>query len=207
MSRTALLRERALVALLAAEVISTTGAQMTWLALPWFVIVTTHSATQTTYVVAAEVIGLGAARLPGRSGPRPPRRASNHDALRRRAGPPDDGDPRAALERGAVVPDLDRRRVLLGALAAPSFAAQKVIVPELLGEGEQQVTEANALFQAANRTTLLAGPALAGVLIGLIGATSVLLVDAATYVVSVALVAGFVPQRPPVAQESRRTGA
>ena len=51
---------------------------------------------------------------------------------------------------------------------------------------------------------MLAGPALAGVLIGLIGATSVLLVDAATYVVSVALVAGFVPQRPPVAQQSER---
>jgi hypothetical protein len=37
-----------------------------------------------------------------------------------------------------------------------------VIVPELLGEDEQRVTEANALFQAATRATLLAGPALAG---------------------------------------------
>jgi len=90
----------------------------------------------------------------------------------------------------------------LGALTAPNFAAQKVIVPELLGEDEQQVTEANALFQAATRTTLLAGPALAGALIGLIGATSVLLVDAATYAVSLALVAAFVPHRPPVVQEA-----
>ena len=65
MSRTALLRDRALVALLAAEVISTTGAQMTWLALPWFVLVTTDSATQTTYVVAAEVIGLALLGFPG----------------------------------------------------------------------------------------------------------------------------------------------
>jgi predicted MFS family arabinose efflux permease len=90
----------------------------------------------------------------------------------------------------------------LGALTAPNFAAQKVIVPELLGEDEQQVTEANALFQAATRTTLLAGPALAGVLIGLIGATSVLLVDATTYLVSLALVAGFVPHRPPIVQDA-----
>ena len=37
----------------------------------------------------------------------------------------------------------------LGALAAPYFAAQKVIVPELLGEDEKRVSEANALFQAA----------------------------------------------------------
>src|SRR5204862_5477324 len=50
----------------------------------------------------------------------------------------------------------------LGSLAAPYFAAQKVIVPELIGEDEQRVGEANALFQAATRVTLLAGPALAG---------------------------------------------
>jgi predicted MFS family arabinose efflux permease len=66
----------------------------------------------------------------------------------------------------------------------------------------QLVTKANALLQAATRTTLLAGPVLAGVLIGVIGATSVLLVDAATYVVSALLVAVFVPQREPV--EERR---
>jgi hypothetical protein len=35
------LRSRPLAALLAAEVLSTTGSQMTWLALPWFVLVTT----------------------------------------------------------------------------------------------------------------------------------------------------------------------
>jgi MFS family permease len=38
---------------------------MTWLALPWFVLVTTHSATQATYVVAGEVIGLALLGLPG----------------------------------------------------------------------------------------------------------------------------------------------
>jgi predicted MFS family arabinose efflux permease len=47
---------------------------------------------------------------------------------------------------------------------------------------------------------------LAGILIGIIGATSVLLVDAASYLVSVVLVATFVPNRPPVEQaaEHRR---
>ena len=65
MSRSELLRERSILALLAAEVISTTGAQMTWLALPWFVLVTSGSATHTTFVVAAEVIGLALLGLPG----------------------------------------------------------------------------------------------------------------------------------------------
>lgn len=202
MSRRALLRQRSFVALLAAEVISTTGAQMTWLALPWFVLVTTHSATQTTYVVASEVIGLALLGLPGgrllgRIGAR--RTMMFCDGVR---APLMLVIPVLHWTGGLSFPVLVAVAFGLGALTAPSFAAQKVIVPELLGEDEQQVTEANALFQAATRTTLLAGPALAGVLIGLIGATSVLLVDAVTYVVSLALVAGFVPHRPPVVQEA-----
>jgi MFS family permease len=64
-SRTELLRDRSILALLVAEVVSTTGAQMTWLALPWFVLVTSGSATHTTFVVAAEVIGLALLGLPG----------------------------------------------------------------------------------------------------------------------------------------------
>jgi predicted MFS family arabinose efflux permease len=80
-----------------------------------------------------------------------------------------------------------------------------VIVPELLGEDESTVSQANALTQAAQRTTMLLGPPLAGVLIGLIGPAPVLVIDAATYVVSFLLVLVFVPSRPPspAAEESR----
>src|SRR5436189_5411492 len=75
MSRTDLFRQRGLVALLVAEVISTTGSQVTWLALPWFVLVTTGSATKTSFVLAAELaglalLGLPAGRLLGRLGAR-----------------------------------------------------------------------------------------------------------------------------------------
>ncbi len=201
MSRTELLRDRSLVALLAAEVISTTGGQMTWLALPWFVLVTTGSATQTTFVVAAEVIGLALLGLPGG-------RLLGRIGARRTMMLCDGA--RAPLM--VVIPVLHFTGGLsfaillavafgLGALSAPYFAAQKVIVPELLGEDEQQITEASALFQAATRTTLLAGPALGGILIGIIGATSVLLIDAGTYIVAVLLVAVFVPRRDPIPQE------
>ena len=95
--------------------------------------------------------------------------------------------------------------LLLGALGAPYFAAQRVIVPELLGEDESTVGQANALSQGAIRTTLLLGPPLAGVLIGVFGAATVLVIDAATYVVSFLLVALFVPsrRRAPAAEESR----
>ena len=81
----------------------------------------------------------------------------------------------------------------IGALATPYGPAQKVIVPELLGEDDTLVTRANALFQSATRTTTLLGPPIAGALIGLIGATAVLVIDASTFCVSFAAVALFVP--------------
>jgi MFS family permease len=201
MSRTELLRQRSVVALLAAEVISTTGGQMTWVALPWFVLVTSGSATKTTFVVAAEVIGVALLGLPGgrllgRLGAR--RTMMLCDGFR---APLMTVIPVLHWTGDLSFPILLTVSFALGALTAPYFAAQKVIVPELLGEDEEQVTEANALFQAATRATLLAGPALAGILIGILGATSVLVVDAATYVVSLGLVAGFVPHRQPVPQE------
>jgi predicted MFS family arabinose efflux permease len=199
-SRTELFSQRGLVALLAAEVVSTTGSQMTWLALPWFVLVTTGSATKTSFVMAAELAGLALLGLPGgrvlgRLGAR--RTMIFCDAAR---APVMLVIPLLHWSGGLSFPVLLAVAFALGSLSAPYFAAQKVIVPELLGEGEQEVSEANALFQAATRTTMLAGPVLGGLLIGVIGATSVLLVDAGSYVVSVLLVAAFVPKRPPAEQ-------
>jgi MFS family permease len=200
-SRSELLHERSILALLVAEVVSTTGAQMTWLALPWFVLVTSGSATHTTFVVAAEVIGLALLGLPGgrvlgRLGAR--RTMMLCDASR---APLMMVIPVLHWTVGITFPVLLAVAFALGALGAPYFAAQKVIVPELIGEDEQRVSEANALFQGATRTTILIGPAVAGLLIGLIGATPVLVIDAATYVVSLFLVGVFVPQRPPAPQE------
>jgi MFS family permease len=199
--RPGLLADRRLAALLAAEVISTTGVQMTWVALPWFVLVTTGSATKTTFVVAAEVIGaavlgLPGGRLLGRLGGR--RTMLLCDGVR---APLMTAIPILHWTGGLTYPILLVVAFALGALVTPYLAAQKLIVPELLGEDEERVTEATALFQAATRATLVAGPALAGILIGVLGATSVLLVDAATYVIAVVLVAVFIPYRPPVQQE------
>lgn len=201
MSRSELLHERSIRALLTAEVISTTGQQMTWVALPWFVLVTTGSATRMSLVMGAELLGLALLGLPGgrvlgRLGAR--RTMIWCDAAR---APIMLVIPVLHWSGGLSFTVLAVVAFALGACSAPYFAAQKVIVPELLGEDEERVTDANALFQAANRTTILLGPVLAGVLIGVIGATSVLVVDAATYVVSVLLVTIFVPRRAAVEQE------
>jgi MFS family permease len=203
---TSVLRSGPLRALLAAEVISTTGVQMTWVALPWFVLLTTGSATRMSVVMAAEAIGLAAVgfpsgRLLNRLGAR--RTMLLCDGLR---GP-----------LMLVIPVLHWADALsfgllaavafaLGALSAPYFAANRMILPELLGENETVVSQANALFQGATRITLLLGPVTAGVLIGVIGAPSVLVVDAATYVVAVLLVGLFVPATTPVRADGEDRG-
>ena len=92
----------------------------------------------------------------------------------------------------------------LGAFSAPYFAAQRSVVPEVLGEDERLVGKANAYLQGATRVTMLLGPALAGVLIAWLGAPSVIVIDALTYVVSFALVGAFVRSvAPPVPRKER----
>jgi len=198
MDAPSLLKNGPLRALILAEIISTTGSQMTWLALPWFVLTTSGSATRMSFVVAAEVIGMGLLTLPGsrvlaRLGAR--RTMLVCDGVRA----PVIALVPALYWTGALsFPLLLAIAFAAGAMTAPYFAAQKVIVPELLGEDEQVVTQASALTQASTRVTLLLGPVLAGVLIGVIGAPGVLILDGATYVVAVLLVGLFVPRRRPL---------
>jgi MFS family permease len=203
---TSILRSRPIRALLAAEVISTTGAQMTWVALPWFVLITTGSATRMSVVLAAEAIGLAAVGFPSgrllhRLGAR--RTMLLCDGIR---GPLMLVIPvlywAGSLPFGVLVVV----SLALGAVSAPYFAANRLILPELLGEDESTVSQASALFQSATRITLLLGPVTAGVLIGVIGAPAVLVVDAATYVVAVLLVAVFVPGTEPVQGDEEDNG-
>src|SRR5213596_3437005 len=64
---TGVLRSVPLRALLLAELVSTTGSQMTWVALPWFVLVTTHSPGWMSLVVAAEAAGYAVFGIPSGS--------------------------------------------------------------------------------------------------------------------------------------------
>ena len=70
-----ILRNRTVVALLVAEVVSTTGSQMSAIAIPWFVLVTTDSATRMSWVAATEIAAMGifgilSGRLATRAGAR-----------------------------------------------------------------------------------------------------------------------------------------
>jgi MFS family permease len=191
-SRTALLREPALLALLARDVVSMAGSQMTWVALPWFVLTTTGSATRMAVVVAVEaaalgIVGFASGNLAARLGPR--RTMLLCDAAR------------APLM--ALIPALHFTGFLsfplllvlvfaVGAFGTPSFASKAAILPDIVGEDEGVLGEANALLQVSQRLSFVLGPPLAGVLIGLMGATTVLLIDAATFAAGFLLIALFV---------------
>jgi MFS family permease len=192
-----LLRTRGLVPLVAAEAVSALGSQMTFLALPWFVLVTTGSPARMSVVLAVELapvalLGIPSGALIARLGAR--RTLILADAAR------------APLV--AAIPVLHELGLLtfplllvlvagVGCFLAPSFSAQRLILPELLGDDERTVALGNALLEGVPRLMALLGPAAAGVLIAVLDAPSVLYVDAATFVVSAAVLALLVPARPP----------
>ena len=60
----ALLRRPGLGALLVAEIVSSLGSQMTFLALPWFVLATTGSATRMGVVLAVELVPVALLGIP-----------------------------------------------------------------------------------------------------------------------------------------------
>ena len=205
MSRLELLRDRSLLTLLASETVSVTGSQMTWVALPWFVLTTTHSPGKMTLVLLSESLGLILFGLPGGSlleklGSR--RTMILADGVR---APLTLVIPVLYWSGGLSFGLLLALVFAIGALSTPYFAAQRSIVPELVGEDEVLVGKANVFLQSAQRVTMLLGPATAGVLIALLDAPSVIVIDAATYVVSMLLVAAFVrPQKAvPVEHEER----
>jgi MFS family permease len=200
-ARPPVLRSRPLGALLAAEVLSTTGSQMTWLALPWFVLVTTGSAKQMAFVVAAEaggyaVFGIPSGSLLDRLGAQRTMRLC--DAVR---APLMVLVPVLHWSGELTLPLLAGIAFVLGTASTPYMAAQRVVVAEILDEDETSVERANALLQGATRITMLCGPALGGVLIAAVGSPVVLVIDAASYVVAFVLVTLLVPATRAVREE------
>lgn len=183
------LRQPAIAALLASEIVSSTGSQMSMLAVPWFVLVTTGSVSEMGLVFAAELLpvallGIPAGTLVARLGVR--RTMLAGDGLRA---------PLMALIPLLHLLGLLSFPLLLvlvaagGAFSAPYVAAQRLALPEIVGEDEQLMLRASGLLEAATRTASLLGPAVAGAIIAVIGAANVLWVDAATFAVSLALLA------------------
>jgi MFS family permease len=177
------------------ENISIAGSQMTSIVLPWFVLTTTGSAVRTSLVVAAEMapvafLGLASGTIVSRLGAR--RTMLMSDVCR---GVLLGAIPTLHLLDALSFPILLALVFCIGAFMVPHATAQRVIVPELVGEDEGRVGEVQSLIQVAWAVAGIAGPAIGGVLIGVVGETNVLFIDAAGYAISAALLAGFVHPR------------
>jgi MFS family permease len=201
-----LLRHRGLLAVLVRDVVSVTGSQMTWVAIPWFVLTTTGSPARMTLVLAVEAAALGvvgflSGNIVSRLGPR--RTMLIADGAR---GPLVALIPILHYADALSFPLLLAIVAAIGAFATPSIASKQTLLPELVGEDERTLTEANALLQGANRLTMILGPPIGGALIGLFGATSVLLIDAATFVIAFILIATFVRVGGAVADDDESRG-
>jgi MFS family permease len=192
------IRTTSVWALVAAEVISILGTRMTYLALPWFVLVTTGSPSRMTVVLAVEMIpmalfGVPSGTLVQRYGARTIMLVSDFVRVPLMVSIPV-LHAAGALSFGVLLVLV----FLLGCFMAPYFGSQRVILPELVGEDERAMSQANSMIEGGTAFAALAGPALAGILIPFLDAPTILYIDAATYAVAFLLVLVFVPKRKPV---------
>jgi MFS family permease len=191
-------------ALVVAEIVSVLGTRMTYLALPWFVLVTTGSPGKMSLVLAAEILpmallGIPSGALVEKLGGRTTMLVADFARAPIMASIP-------LLHSADLLsfPLLLGLVALLGSFMPPYFAAQRIVLPELVGEDERLISQGSSLIEGGMAFSALIGPALAGLLIPLIGAPNVLYVDAATFLVSFLIVFTLVPKRKPLRAPAQR---
>jgi len=187
---------RSLAGLLTADVISTAGTEMTAVALPWLVLISTGSPARMGAVLAAEFVGMAVLGLWGgwlatMIGPRRMMLAAD-------------------LTRGLLVglvaflsivdalvlPVLLVVGFVVGAFFPGYASSQRLVLAQIVGEDEVRLTRASGLLNAFNETASFVGPGLGGVLVVLFGAAQVVALDSATYLSAFLLLFLFVRPEP-----------
>lgn len=183
-------RNRSLLSLLIGQFVSLCGIQMTSVALPWFVLTSTHSPQKMTIVLLAQAIPFALFGLPAGA------IVDRVDMKRLMVGL----DLGRALTIGAIplLAALAKGDTLFwgivalnalnATLATPYLSARSSIIPALVGEDVRDLTTANTALQFSLQVTMIIGPMIAGVLIGVLGAANVVIVDAVTYVFAATLI-------------------
>ena len=182
-----------LVALLTGQGISLLGNTLTGLAVPWFVLETTGSASRTGVVAFAGMLPTVIGGVLG---------GTVVDRLGHRR-----TSVLADLASGATVATIPLLHatvglafwqllalVFLGALLdTPGSTARVAILPDLADRAGISLERANAAGQTIGSVSTLLGPPMAGGLIALLGSSNVLWLDAGSFAVSAALVALAMP--------------
>jgi predicted MFS family arabinose efflux permease len=189
--------------LLTANTISTIGTTMTFLAIPWYVLQTTGSASKTGIAAASETIPLALAA--GLGGPVVDRLGARRVSVV--------SDVISALAIAAI-PALHNTLGLsfwqlclligvVGFARGPGDMSRHVLVPGLATLGGTPLERATSMYDGVSRGARMLGAPLAGVLIAVWGASDILLIDAVTFAASAVLVQLLVPGsvRPAMASE------
>ncbi|MFE2137585.1 MFS transporter [Streptomyces sp. NPDC059466] len=172
---------RPLGGVLAAMAVSLTGTRVSAVALPWFVLVTTGSATQTGLVAFCEMTPYVAVKaftgpLVDRIGPRSVSWTTDLASATAAAAVP----LFHALDLLSF-PLLLALVALIGAVRGPGDLAKTVMVPEAAELGRVPLERAAGLSGVTERLASTVGPAAGGSLVGLLGPMTGLVVNAGCF--------------------------
>ncbi|MDH6709643.1 MFS family permease [Kitasatospora sp. MAA19] len=185
---------RPLAGVLAATAVSLTGTRVSAIALPWFVLATTGSATMTGLVAFAEMAPYVLVKaltgpLVDRLGPRVV--SWTTDAV-------------SAVAAG-LVPLLHAQGLLpfgvllavvavIGAMRGPGDLAKSVMVPEAADHARVPMERATGLSGVTERLASTVGPAIGGGLVAVTGPMAGLVVNAATFALGSLVIAFALPR-------------
>lgn len=183
-----------LIAFLVSATISRLGNFLAALAIPWFVLATTGSATNTALTVAVGTIPLIVTGIFG--GVLVDRFGYWRSSVLSEV---------ASGISTLMIPALHFTVgiefwhllvfVFLGALLdSPGNTARRSLFPELVAHTSMSLDRANALFMASVRIASLVGAPLAGILIAVIGAPNLLFITTAGFAISSLLFVFFIPR-------------
>jgi len=200
------MRRAPLVALYVADAISLVGNVIAQLAVPWFVLVTTGSAALTGLAVFFNFLPIVlAAFFGGVVVDRLGFRAASVVADLASAGAVA-AIPLLHTTVGIEIWQL-MALVFLGALLdAPGTTARQALFPDLVARAEVGMERAAGVRSSIQRGSLLVGAPVGGVLVAAFGATTALWMNAASFLVSAALVGGIVPRVERKAAAEERAG-
>ncbi|MFJ9387517.1 MFS transporter [Nocardioides sp. NPDC101246] len=166
---------------LAAETISLVGTRISMLALPWFVLETTGSPAKAGLIALFEMTPLVLSKIFG--GPVIDRIGPRRVAIACDLG--------SAIVVGLIpllyaagllhFPILLLLVAMAGALRGPGDSAKSSMIPQLVEAAGVPTEQATGLHSFVERTASMLGAAAAGLLIGLVGATDAIVIDAASF--------------------------
>jgi MFS family permease len=178
---------------LSASGISLLGDILTAIAVPWFVLQTTGSASRTGLTAAVTVlptviVGIFGGALVDRFGHR--RTSVVSDVA--------SGITVAMVPLLYLTIGIDFWQLLVlmfigGVLDVPGRTARQSLLPELAEQSNTPLERANSAFSSLERGATLIGPVVAGLLIAGIGPANVLFVNSATFILSALMVMTMVP--------------